>query len=71
MTDSPCQISPIKSLLYGEVIKVVNQLEKIDSFLQPDVLLTVHLMHRKGAFKLAAKCGAEATRLQRCVRATL
>jgi ASC-1-like (ASCH) protein len=36
------QIFPINSLLYSSVIIVVNQLERLDSFVQPHVLLTVH-----------------------------
>jgi hypothetical protein len=36
-----CQIFRSKSVIYGEVIKVVNEVEKFDSFVQPDVLLVV------------------------------
>jgi hypothetical protein len=42
------QVSPnfpiftIKSVLYGEVIKNGGRLDKLDHFVQPDVLLTVH-----------------------------
>jgi hypothetical protein len=32
----------MKSVLYVIVIKVENQLEKFDSFVQSDVLVTVH-----------------------------
>jgi hypothetical protein len=36
-----CQILPNESIIYGEVIKNANQLEKFNSFAQPDLLLTV------------------------------
>jgi hypothetical protein len=42
MTGTPCRhIFPIKCVLYDEVIKDDNQLEKYDSFVQHDVRLTV------------------------------
>jgi hypothetical protein len=39
--DKPCWLLPIKSVLYGKVIEIENQLDKFDSFGQPDVLLIV------------------------------
>jgi hypothetical protein len=38
-------IFQIKSMIYGEVIKVDNQLEKFDSSVQPDVMLIWEKYH--------------------------
>jgi hypothetical protein len=41
VTGPNSQIFQIKFALYGKVIKIENELEKLDSFEQYDVLLTV------------------------------
>jgi hypothetical protein len=39
-------------MLYDEIIKEVNPLEKFESFVQPNLLLTLH-----GCFSTVAKSG--------------
>jgi hypothetical protein len=36
------QVFPIKSVLYVVTVEVKNQLENVDSFVQPGMLSTVH-----------------------------
>jgi hypothetical protein len=41
---APTVIFPIRSVVYGVVIKVESQLENFDSSVQPDKLLAVRLL---------------------------
>jgi hypothetical protein len=40
-----CQIFPIKSILYGELIEVKGQLEKFDSFVHPHMTVRSTACH--------------------------
>jgi fumarate reductase subunit D len=43
----------MKTEVYGEVIKIVNQLEKFNGFVQLDLLLALHIiLHNLFSFKL-------------------